>query len=88
MVKLVPLHQWKITSASSKGTNVLGIVMFSVIFGATIGKMQKKGKPLLDFFVSLSEAMMIITSWVIWYDSAIAVIQNDFDFNNEQTLHT
>jgi len=62
----LPLYQWKITSEVSKGTNVLGIVMFSVIFGATIGKMQQKGKPLLDFFKSLSEAMMIITSWVIW----------------------
>lgn len=47
-------------------TNVLGVVMFSVIFGVTIGKMQLKGKPLLDFFTALSEAMMIITSWVIW----------------------
>lgn len=64
----MPLHQWKITNEVNKGTNVLGIVMFSVIFGATIGKMQQKGKPLLDFFVSLSEAMMIITSWVIWYE--------------------
>lgn len=62
----LPLHEWKITSEVSRGTNVLGIVMFSVVFGATIGKMQSKGKPLLDFFNSLSEAMMIITSWVIW----------------------
>jgi len=61
-----PLHKWKITNEVSKGTNVLGIVMFSVVFGATIGKMQQKGKPLLDFFISLSEAMMTITSWVIW----------------------
>lgn len=49
------------------GTNVLGIVMFSVVFGATIGKMREQGKPLRDFFIALSEAMMIITSWVIWY---------------------
>lgn len=42
--------------------------MFSVVFGTTIGKMKEKGKPLQDFFVSLSEAMMIITSWVIWYN--------------------
>lgn len=41
--------------------------MFSVIFGATIGKMRQKGRALQEFFVALSEAMMIITSWVIWY---------------------
>lgn len=40
--------------------------MFSVILGATIGKMREKGKPLLALFETLSEAMMIITSWVIW----------------------
>lgn len=40
--------------------------MFSIVFGATIGKMREKGKPLQQFFISLSEAMMIITSWVIW----------------------
>lgn len=51
---------------STSGTNVLGIVMFSVILGVTIGKMKEKGKPLQEFLVSLSEAMMIITSWVIW----------------------
>lgn len=50
----------------AEGTNVLGMVMFSVILGATIGKLKEKGKPLQAFFVALSEAMMTITSWVIW----------------------
>ena len=40
--------------------------MFSVVLGATIGKMRERGKPLLELFETLSEAMMIITSWVIW----------------------
>ena len=29
-------------------------------------KMGEKGKPLLDFFVCMSEAMMTITTWVIY----------------------
>lgn len=45
---------------------MLGLVMFSVVLGVTIGKLKEKGKPLQDFFVALSEAMMQITSWVIW----------------------
>lgn len=49
-----------------KSTNVLGLVTFSVILGITIGKMRERGKPLLVFFETLSEAMMIITGWVIW----------------------
>ncbi|XP_035795756.1 excitatory amino acid transporter 3-like [Anopheles albimanus] len=62
----VPLTQYKITSEFTEGTNVLGLVMFSVVLGSCIGKMREKGKPLLGMFESLSEAMMIITSWVIW----------------------
>lgn len=45
---------------------MLGLVMFSVVLGTCIGKMREKGKPLLGLFETLSEAMMIITSWVIW----------------------
>lgn len=58
---------FKITGQYKEGMNVLGLVMFSVILGATIGKMREKGKPIQDFLVSLSEAMMIITRWVIWW---------------------
>uniref|UniRef100_A0A182NEK9 Amino acid transporter n=1 Tax=Anopheles dirus TaxID=7168 RepID=A0A182NEK9_9DIPT len=62
----VPLTQYKITNEFTEGTNVLGLVMFSVVLGTCIGKMREKGKPLLNLFETLSEAMMIITSWVIW----------------------
>uniref|UniRef100_U5EQT9 Amino acid transporter n=1 Tax=Corethrella appendiculata TaxID=1370023 RepID=U5EQT9_9DIPT len=62
----VPLQKYKITSEFTQGTNVLGLVMFSVVLGATIGKMREKGRPLQEVFETLSEAMMIITSWVIW----------------------
>uniref|UniRef100_A0A182JFL0 Amino acid transporter n=1 Tax=Anopheles atroparvus TaxID=41427 RepID=A0A182JFL0_ANOAO len=62
----VPLTEYKITNEFTQGTNVLGLVMFSVVLGTCIGKMREKGKPLLGLFESLSEAMMIITSWVIW----------------------
>lgn len=44
--------------------------MFSVIMGAVIGKMGVNGKPLQDVFQVLSEAMMIVTSWVIWLSPA------------------
>lgn len=49
-----------------QGTNVLGLVMFSVVMGAVIGKMKERGKPLQEVFSTLSEGMMIITHWVIW----------------------
>lgn len=62
----VPLQMFKINGQWREGMNVLGLVMFSVVLGATIGKMREKGKPIQDFLVAMSEAMMIITRWVIW----------------------
>lgn len=60
------MTSFKIKGQWREGMNVLGLVMFSVVLGATIGKMRERGKPIQDFLVSLSEAMMIITRWVIW----------------------
>ena len=47
-------------------TNILGLIVFSTVLGITVGRMGSKGKPLLNFFVSLSEAIMMITGGVIW----------------------
>lgn len=63
---LVPLNMWAFKESKRDGSNVLGLVMFSIILGTTIGRMREKGQLLQDFFSTLSEAMMIITSWVIW----------------------
>lgn len=40
--------------------------MFAAVLGVALGRLGEKGKPLLNVFVSLSEAMMVITGWVIW----------------------
>ena len=32
----------------------------------TLAVMKEKGKPLMDFFICLAEAMMTITTWVIY----------------------
>lgn len=81
----VPLYQWHFKQANSATTNVLGIVMFSVVLGTALGKLGSAGKPLLDFLVATSEAMMIITHWVIWYGILIENIFKSnwakFDFN-------
>lgn len=63
----VPLHLWNFKSVNTATTNVLGVVMFSVVLGTALGKLGPAGKPLLDFLIATSEAMMIITHWVIWY---------------------
>lgn len=60
------MELWEFSGKYKDGSNVLGLVMFSIILGTTIGRMREQGKLLQEFFTTLSEAMMIITSWVIW----------------------
>jgi len=60
------MEEWKMSSDQQDGTNILGLVVFATVLGICLGKMREKGKPLLDFFSCLSEAMMIITNWVVW----------------------
>ncbi|OXA52781.1 excitatory amino acid transporter 3 [Folsomia candida] len=59
-------NDWRVKGEFSDGTNILGLVAFSVVLGVTLGGLKEKGKPLLDMFVALSEAMMVITGWVVW----------------------
>ena len=49
----------------TNGPNILGLITFAIVLGVSLAKLGDKGKPLLDFFTSLSDAMMTITSWVI-----------------------
>lgn len=63
---LVPLELWVRKDDKSSTTNVLGLVMFSVILGTAIGRLQPLSEPLQSLCHALSETMMIITNWVIW----------------------
>lgn len=60
------LYSWKIGGEFSDSPNILGLVFFAVVLGITLATMREKGKPLLDFFTCMSEAMMTITTWVIY----------------------
>lgn len=60
------LYLWDFKQVNSATTNVLGIVMFSVVLGTALGKMGESGRPLREFLLACSESMMIITHWVIW----------------------
>lgn len=60
------MDNWDFTEKDIPGMNILGLVVFSTVLGITLGKMNQEGKPLLNFFESLSSAMMLITNWVIW----------------------
>ena len=49
------------------GMNVLGLVMFSIVFGIVLGRMGDKGNPLKAFFETLNEVVMRMVSLVMWY---------------------
>ncbi|XP_057331964.1 excitatory amino acid transporter 3-like [Microplitis mediator] len=59
------IYYWNISHRYNDGTNVLGIVSFCLVIGLAIGYLEEKGKPLNDFFQSLSDAMMVMMDWMI-----------------------
>lgn len=63
----VPIEQWPIMNEYVAGTNVLGLVFYSVLIGLAIGKIGERGKPLSDFFNSLAGVTMKIMKWVTLY---------------------
>ncbi|KAK6062291.1 transporter, dicarboxylate/amino acid:cation Na+/H+ symporter family protein [Cooperia oncophora] len=52
---------------TSDGMNILGLVMFSVALGITIGWIGEEGHALKAFFKSLETVSMKLISLVIWY---------------------
>ncbi|ELU17609.1 hypothetical protein CAPTEDRAFT_178858 [Capitella teleta] len=57
--------QYKVVSAS--GTNILGLVVFSCVFGIIIGKMGRAGEPVLRLMISLQDAIIRLVQLIIWF---------------------
>ncbi|XP_029205461.1 excitatory amino acid transporter 1-like [Acropora muricata] len=51
----------------SGGMNILGLAVFSIVFGIVLGKMGAKAKPLKRFFSALNDAVMILVTLIMWY---------------------
>ncbi|KAL9964511.1 hypothetical protein ACROYT_G028162 [Oculina patagonica] len=49
------------------GMNILGLAVFSIVFGIVLGKMGVKAKPLKAFFSALNDAVMILVTLIMWY---------------------
>ncbi|KAE8290632.1 Excitatory amino acid transporter 1 [Larimichthys crocea] len=52
---------------TSDGLNLLGLLVFCVAFGLTLGSMETEGKLLRDFFDCLNKTIMRLVNIVIWY---------------------
>jgi len=49
------------------GTNILGIVVFSIAIGLLLGKMGKDARPFTQWIIILNELIMKLVQFVMWY---------------------
>ena len=54
-------------STDKGSTNVLGLVVFSIVVGLLLGKMGKKGRVFVDWMIVLNDIVMEMVGWVMWY---------------------
>ena len=50
----------------SSGMNVLGIVMFSILFGGILGRIGELGAPMKGFFDNLNGIVMVMVTLTMW----------------------
>ncbi|KAK1893726.1 Excitatory amino acid transporter 5 [Dissostichus eleginoides] len=62
-----PDLKYKIVPSTSKGMNVLGIVIFSATMGLLLGKMGERGAPLVNVCQCVNECVMKIINAAMWY---------------------
>lgn len=48
------------------GMNILGLVVFAIVFGVALRKLGEEGEILIRFFNSFNEATMVLVSWIMW----------------------
>ncbi|XP_038622763.1 neutral amino acid transporter B(0) [Tachyglossus aculeatus] len=53
--------------AEVEGMNILGLVVFAIVFGVALRKLGPEGELLICFFNSFNEATMVLVSWIMWY---------------------
>uniref|UniRef100_A0A3Q3WCA6 Amino acid transporter n=1 Tax=Mola mola TaxID=94237 RepID=A0A3Q3WCA6_MOLML len=49
------------------GMNILGLVLFAMVFGVALKKLGQEGEELIRFFNAFNEATMVLVSWIMWY---------------------
>uniref|UniRef100_A0A7N5JGE6 Amino acid transporter n=1 Tax=Ailuropoda melanoleuca TaxID=9646 RepID=A0A7N5JGE6_AILME len=59
--------EYKVVGMYSDGINVLGLIVFCLVFGLVIGKMGEKGQILVDFFNALNDATMKLVQIIMCY---------------------
>ncbi|XP_023560333.1 neutral amino acid transporter B(0) isoform X3 [Octodon degus] len=47
------------------GMNILGLVVFAIVFGVALRKLGPEGELLIQFFSSFNDAAMVLVSWIM-----------------------
>ena len=66
MTTMMPRKQYMSQGGFEDKTNILGLVVFSCLFGAIVGRMGEQGEPLKVSVNSLMEAIMRLVGMIIW----------------------
>ncbi|XP_061101085.1 excitatory amino acid transporter 3-like [Conger conger] len=60
-------QEYSIVGQYYAGTNIMGLIVFCLLFGLTIGRMGERGRVLVEFFNALNEATMKIVQIIMCY---------------------
>ncbi|KAK5881976.1 hypothetical protein CesoFtcFv8_020612 [Champsocephalus esox] len=61
------LYQKVPIGTDTDGMNILGLVLFAMVFGVALRKLGEEGEELIRFFNAFNEATMVLVSWIMWY---------------------
>ncbi|XP_069857228.1 neutral amino acid transporter B(0)-like isoform X2 [Dipodomys merriami] len=50
-----------------EGMNILGLVVFAIVFGVALRRLGPEGELLIRFFNTFNDATMVLVSWIMWY---------------------
>ena len=64
---VVVADKTRLKTVKVEGTNMLGVVTFSIAMAVAINNLEEnRGRPLKEFFNSLSEASILLVRAAIW----------------------
>ena len=56
----------KVSRGWREGTNVLGVIMFTIVFAVFLSRLGERGRPVVDALATLNEVIMAIVRLVMW----------------------
>uniref|UniRef100_A0A4W6FC19 Amino acid transporter n=1 Tax=Lates calcarifer TaxID=8187 RepID=A0A4W6FC19_LATCA len=61
------LYQKVPVGTETDGMNILGLVLFAMVFGVALRKLGDEGEELIRFFNAFNEATMVLVSWIMCF---------------------